>query len=621
MKQDGLDGAVWIPTVIVLIALIGSIALPIAVLERVNRLRMDVTVHAEPLREECSDLFVAYATEVSSLRAYLIDGDALHLLRYREARRTETEVLARLSRAMPKIDARSEPVIRRIQERINGEHAVHEALFASRMPRESYARELPAAEQVFSDISGDITVLQEMVRHYQAERRIETDETVTTGGFAIAALVLLGLVAAMFVSRLSLRLQVFSRELARRTSEEVTLRNVASAVNAAVSINEVLSHASTAACEITGADGAYVERISTDKQTVEVVVTAGNVTPRPGTTVPYPGSLTEDILARGEPVIAPEIGQAGAAMAAHLSERCGPCELILVPLISEGVELGAFVVVNSRRGLKRFGPADVGRAVVLGNLAAVAMRRVRILERERAARQTAEDAVRARDEILSIVSHDLRAPLTTISLSAQMLDDAAGAAELRIIRESVQRMQRLVEDLLDVAQIERGRLTIRKREIEPAEIVAKVCRSFGAAAADKAQHLECAAERGLPIVDADPDRLMQVFANLVTNAMKFTPEGGDIVVRAARLDDMVHFSVSDTGPGIPSGALTSVFQRFWQAKKTAHLGAGLGLTIAKGIVEAHGGTIEAANLPGSGAEFRFTIPLAAAADRAKDDLD
>jgi signal transduction histidine kinase len=181
---------------------------------------------------------------------------------------------------------------------------------------------------------------------------------------------------------------------------------------------------------------------------------------------------------------------------------------------------------------------------------------------------------------------------------------------IETIRTSSRQMQRLIDDLLDVARMETGRLTVAKVPINPASLVREAVESNDGIAAQKRQRLISRIPPALPEICADRDRLMQVFGNLISNAMKFTPERGTILVEAREQAGLVMFSVSDSGPGIPETDLSHIFRPYWQAKKTAHLGAGLGLAIVRGIVEAHGGEISARNEGGGGAVFTFSIPVA-----------
>jgi PAS domain S-box-containing protein len=238
-------------------------------------------------------------------------------------------------------------------------------------------------------------------------------------------------------------------------------------------------------------------------------------------------------------------------------------------------------------------------------------------------RKSVEEALRravtARDEVLGIVAHDLRNPLSTIMMQTEMLERADGQAERRdqtprlVILRSAQRMNRLIQDLLDVAVVEGGQLLWVARERQSvADLVRDAAEMQRPLAKRAGMELTVDVERDLPELSIDRDRLLQVFGNLVGNALKFTPMGGYISVRAMLKDRNVLFSVADSGSGIAPENVPHVFDRFWQASKRAgRLGAGLGLPITKGIIEAHGGRVWVESAIGRGTTFFFTIPIAA----------
>ncbi|HLJ74949.1 MAG TPA: HAMP domain-containing sensor histidine kinase [Thermoanaerobaculia bacterium] len=223
-------------------------------------------------------------------------------------------------------------------------------------------------------------------------------------------------------------------------------------------------------------------------------------------------------------------------------------------------------------------------------------------------------ALRSRDEVLGIVSHDLRSPLTTIMLSTQLLEGSPAEEQrehVETILSTTRRMQRLIQDLLDVTRIENAALSIKHEAVDAAELANEVIASHAPIAAQKHIVFQPSIDSSLPRVNGDRDRLLQALGNLLGNAFKFTPESGTVRFVAQRFDGGVRFSVIDSGPGIPDSDLPHLFEPFWQSKKTAHLGAGLGLKITRAIVEAHGGSIHVTNEPGGGACFAFDLPLMA----------
>lgn len=231
-------------------------------------------------------------------------------------------------------------------------------------------------------------------------------------------------------------------------------------------------------------------------------------------------------------------------------------------------------------------------------------------------------AVESRDQVLGIVAHDLRNPLMTIMIEASLLmrsddEERRDPTSRLAIRRSVERMTRLIDDLLDVASIEAGKLSIDGSPVSIAGALHEAIESQAPFAMSAGVRLELHTPPQLGDVWGDARRLHQVLDNLIRNATKFTPRGGRITVSATPREHDVLFSVADTGPGIPAEQLPRVFDRFWQATASARqLGAGLGLSITRGIVEAHGGQIRVESTPGHGSVFSFTIPRGPSDPRA-----
>ena len=222
-------------------------------------------------------------------------------------------------------------------------------------------------------------------------------------------------------------------------------------------------------------------------------------------------------------------------------------------------------------------------------------------------------AVRVREEVVSVVSHDLRNPLGVVAGAAELLLDLPlGDAERRnqaeIIRRSAERMGRLIDNLLDIARIEAGAMVVRPVALPAAEILAEAASFFAPQARKAGIELCTEVQDGIPSVLVDPDRVQQALANLVDNALKFTPEGGRVTLGACSAGPgQVTLSVRDTGPGLPEEDLSRVFDRFWQASRHDRTGSGLGLAIVRGIAEAHRATAEVSSRPGQGATFTLTF--------------
>ena len=290
----------------------------------------------------------------------------------------------------------------------------------------------------------------------------------------------------------------------------------------------------------------------------------------------------------------------------RLLRELAPVSLISVPLIARTRVLGAISFVSVCRE-HVYREEDLRLAEELARRAALAM--------ENSQRYTlSQRAVRARDEILGVVAHDLRNPIGVIKLISEALLSKFGDEQQDIrrpaqsISRAVERANRLIQELLDVTRVEGGGLAVKRAPCLPADLLHEALVMLQPAADSASIDLAVASQAELPPIEVDRDRLLQVFSNLAGNAIKFTPREGRVRLAAFRHKEQVCFSVADTGPGITAEQLPHVFDRYWQARPTDCRGAGLGLTIAKGIVEAHGGRIWVESRPGEGSTFFFTVP-------------
>jgi PAS domain S-box-containing protein len=238
--------------------------------------------------------------------------------------------------------------------------------------------------------------------------------------------------------------------------------------------------------------------------------------------------------------------------------------------------------------------------------------RRRVEQEIQQAYEDSRQALRQRDQILAVVSHDLRNPLNIMTMANSLLlediPEPKKRAQVEIIRRSVGQMTRLIEDLLDESSIKNGGLRVQPEPCDAAALVQAAARAMAPLAESRGLTL-VAAETADLRVWADRGRVQQVFTNLISNAIEHTPEGGQVVVRAERHSGQkVRFDVRDTGIGIPADDLDRVFDRYWQSRKRGRAGAGLGLAIARGIVETHGGRIWVESVVDVGSTFSFTLP-------------
>lgn len=284
--------------------------------------------------------------------------------------------------------------------------------------------------------------------------------------------------------------------------------------------------------------------------------------------------------------------------------------MIQTALVARGRVLGALVLLRGPSS-RPFDALDVSVSRELAGRISLAIDNSALYSASRR-------ATHARDEVLGVVAHDLRNPIGTIALAAESLASTLGPAghdaqrQVQAIRRAAGRMETLVGDLLDQHAIERGLFEVAPRTWPAQMFLQQVAEEHGARVEAAALRLDVSIPSHLPEVAADRDRVLQVFGNLLSNAVKFTPRGGRIRVGARVRDGRVCYCVRDTGAGMSRDALRHLFDRYWQARREDRRGVGLGLAIAKGIVEAHGGAIWASSAPGEGTTVCFTLPCARA---------
>ena len=280
---------------------------------------------------------------------------------------------------------------------------------------------------------------------------------------------------------------------------------------------------------------------------------------------------------------------------------------IILPLRARDQLLGVMALYRSASG---YDDNDLFLAEEITRRAALAIDNARLHD-------LIHVGIRARDDMIGIVSHDLRNPVNAVKmLAGVMLDrerDEPLSAEMveyaTIIRQAAEQMDALIRDLLDVTRVEAGRLKVDARPENTEELLSDALRTLAPVASQKSLRLRLSSPDDIPHVLADRERIAQALSNLVGNAVKFSPPGSEISVGVEVLEAEVLFSVRDRGQGMTQEQLSHAFDRFWQSSRTDREGAGLGLAITKGIIDAHGGRIWADSSPDEGAVFYFTLPI------------
>lgn len=327
----------------------------------------------------------------------------------------------------------------------------------------------------------------------------------------------------------------------------------------------------------------------------------------------YESHPLEEVRRTGRALIMPELDDLALRRMTvddehrRIIKRLGWRSTLFIPIVAREDMLGVLTCCSRTRS---FGDEDLALAIELAHRAALAIDNALLYRR-------AQQATRSRDEVLGIVSHDLRSALNTISLCAGALIDPVPApadgiaAMATAIRHSAEWAQTLIKDLVDLSSLDTGRLTIRRAPVHPEEVLFRAHEAFHPLVQQAGLTLCVDAASQLPAISADSERLLQVLFNLLSNAVRFTPAGGGISLcaRLGETHQTVTFAVKDTGSGISAEDIPKVFTRFWQSAQGLHGGTGLGLAVAKGIVESHGGVIAVQSVPGSGTTFSFDVPV------------
>ena len=328
------------------------------------------------------------------------------------------------------------------------------------------------------------------------------------------------------------------------------------------------------------------------------------------------------VVSTGYPALTTDVGTpAGLSAQENITSYHAPtmqlASLLILPLRTRREMLGALVIAANDPE-RRMTDDKLPLAEVLAERAALAIENAKLYTEQVEARRKVEDLSRLKDEFLSIASHELRTPVTSIKGYTQLAktlirEEDLGTSEeyLDIALDQIDRMSRLIVELLDVSRIETGRLEIRREPIPWPSFVRDVVQRHHTAVSDRRFHVNVPGNGTLVV--GDRDRLEQVLGNLLENAVKYSPDGSEIFVDVQERSDQIVTSVCDRGIGIPNDELAQVFERFHrgrQVSSTNYGGLGLGLYIARQIVERHGGSIWVESKEGSGTTFSFSLPVA-----------
>ena len=444
-----------------------------------------------------------------------------------------------------------------------------------------------------------------------------TEELLDTAVFVAVALLISGITASV---RRAQMVAEEAREQSERAATRATrLLDVTSALSEARSVEEVTDVVLGMGLALVEASRGFVARV--DESCIEMLGARGYADDRAprsrmlATAGTGEGPLS-DVIHTREPVWLTSADEyqrrypRAFERVGMVSERQSHA---VIPLVHHGEVVGGLGFTFAQPSA--LGAADRAYTLLLAQAAAGALRRARSFDIERERRRDAELLARAREDVLAIVAHDLRNPLHVIAATAELLDGVEQDAEhrhrlLAITRRAAAQMKRLVADLLDSASIQAGRLFLERAPVRLGAIVQQAEETCLPAATARGVALEVLRANDDYLVSADAERVEQVLGNLLANALKFTEPGGRVTLESRADGDHALLVVRDSGPGIPRDRMSRLFDQGWQANPGDRRGLGLGLSIAKGLVEEHGGRIWVDSTPGQGSAFSFTLPAA-----------
>jgi PAS domain S-box-containing protein len=560
------------------VAVVALAVVPLVMGNRAALAQRQIEEVLEPVRLLGTRLALVQARQMSLFQAFLLTGNPDFRTPYVAAVSEETAITAELQDLVQGMDLEIRERLARLSGMAGGWHLGHQFAFDSEEMRLQMVETFVAEQGRYEELQRATLDMERVIQAEVTAGRRRAEEQRRLQNRVSLGLLVLGLGATLAVAIVGRRLRVLTGEADARRRDAVRARRDMDAILEGtadgvlgIDLEGRVVTLNRAGVELLG----YLEGELRGRDVHDTLLhTDREGRPRPRESSPILAALAS--------------GGAARSMGDVLWRKNGseiPVQWSLRPLVDGFVVRGAVITFTDM---------------------------TEILEKEDALRR----AVRVREEVVSVVSHDLRNPLGVVTGAADiLLELPLGEEERRsqvdIIRRSAQRMGSLVENLLDIARIEAGALVVRPAVLTPGEILEEAEAFFGPQARRKGIELQVEIEPGAPPVSADPDRIQQALANLLSNALKASPPGGTVTIGAhAQGTSGVALTVRDGGSGIDPKDLPHLFDRFWQASRHDRTGAGLGLAIVRGIAEAHGGSAEAASEPGKGALFTLVLPRA-----------
>jgi PAS domain S-box-containing protein len=422
-------------------------------------------------------------------------------------------------------------------------------------------------------------------------------------------------------ARLFGRAQEARGEAERRARQEAALRRAAQAMTASSTVQEVIHKIAANAHEAVNADGAFVKQVDAATDELVVVAVAGTVVPRLGSRGPFRGSYTERFIEDPEPLLLPGITDSRHPIFADVLRTCNDCAVMVLPLADGGEAIGSLVLTRlpERRG---FRPDEIERARTFADLAALAFRRISLLEESEQRREELERVMESRARLIRGFSHDLKNPLGAADGYLELIESGVIAEPEKVerslsrARRAIHSALRLIADLSELARVEAGRIEVETQAVDLRLIVREMTDEYRAQAEGKGLTIAAAIPERFPLIRSDSARIRQILGNLASNAVKYTSEGGirlsTHVVRdgGPRPGSWAVVEVTDTGTGIPDDKRHLLFREFSRLEPESAPGLGLGLAISQRVAEALAGTILLESEVGRGSTFSLWLPCA-----------
>jgi signal transduction histidine kinase/CHASE3 domain sensor protein len=613
-----------LPLILVVVALLGSVAIPARQTWRITRLLRETTQVLAPSRLLVEQLQTDVARELSSLQSYALTGNPAWLSKYRNTAEEDERRLVTLERLAAHFDPQEAAHVAAIRTQIDEWHRRIEASIGNRESRAGLAAALQAADAPVEASIGAIASLSSELAAEAAARNIRMRSLERFSIVSNAVLVLAALVAVGGVGVLALRERRLTETLRRRVSEESALREAAEALSGAYTVDEVTKLIAHAALEAVAGSGAFLKHVENgpgSSPNVVVRAAAGSGVPPVGSARPFAGSCTEWVTTRGEPMLLANETIGGSPMT-DVTLEAGAFTIV-VPMGTEDSPIGALFIVGSARA--PFHAADVERARIFGHLAVLAYEKVRLLEEAHDRRRALERMIHSRSRLMRGFSHDVKNPIGAADGFAELLSlgiygELSTPQQVSVgrIRRNIHRALSLIDDLHELARAETGNLALRREPVNLAIVVRALFEEYLAAAQARGLSLSMDLDGTEPVIETDESRVRQISDNLVSNAIKYT-ENGSITLRAryesaGALDanrGWAVLEVEDTGIGVPANKQGYIFEEFSRLRASDGAGAGLGLAISKLLAEGLGGHISVTSEVGQGSSFALWLPLVA----------